>query len=793
MLGPGLGLCGAIAVASPAMAGGLSFVFAGEAGEPVSAVRWQASTVERLRLHPVAGRVGAETWSCAGDWTFHLATPRLFGWPSVPTAEQCAAGAPLEVAWAPGGSGVGKLGGQAARGISTLRVEGRHCHGTAPEPRRTFEIPVQVAADGGFAVPLPAGCVDLGLSAEGSARVLRTGLRVAAGGQMQLGSIELVAGTTVVARLAASWSGQPLSGVRAAVVPEDRWEVLAARALAGEALPIWRGLPSDDDGLLRLEDLEAGRFGLIFASDLPSVSRLAVAPMQLAPGATVDLGVLRLDPAAELYVEVARPVAGAHEALGDGWRLDLVLVRAGAREADPAMAARALELSGQGSVHVPVAPGAWQLELQLVSKHGHSLPIEVQAVEVAPGEAATVRFARWPVNVFVGRTVARGEAVRADLQLAPERIDLADGTPARLDRGFVAPTARTDEEGRFLLALEHPGTYTARVTWSPSEEGDDRVTSVLPGVVFDDPASEVLVRVPTGAIRGTVLDATGQPAPGVLVEAVRRVEPEAGGERRAPLVHAARQTDERGGFALEGLLDGEWAIQARREDYASAVQKLALATDAELVGVSLRLEAMRRLRGEVRTGLGPLGEASGQLLLGPSSRLPYGDVVPFQTDRDGRFDLALPVETPAGPGLLMLYAAGRLAAARWVTLDGETEQVVLADAGGGVLELRPAGESGWPAAFFPANVVLLARDGSGLWAVPPSEAALAPGVGSSQPLRLVGLEPGAWRVAMVRGLADVALLATGGGNHLPVLAEVEIRPGEQSTVVLDLGTAPARP
>lgn len=155
---------------------------------------------------------------------------------------------------------------------------------------------------------------------------------------------------------------------------------------------------------------------------------------------------------------------------------------------------------------------------------------------------------------------------------------LDDDVPAPLRRARVmlkspdSSTARTviaNDEGRFTIDRLPAGRYTLGATkdgYVAVNYGARRPNR--PGIAIalrDGETRAVTLRMPRGSvITGTVVDPDGQPARGVLVNAMHFRYVPAAGERQLTRVRSAA-TDDRGVYRIYGLAAGEYFVFAHAQ------------------------------------------------------------------------------------------------------------------------------------------------------------------------------------------------------------------------------------
>ncbi len=343
----------------------------------------------------------------------------------------------------------------------------------------------------------------------------------------------------------------------------------AAGARVGTGAPQWLGR---SDAPASFISVTADEFG-DFAFDADAMQRLA---------STIELVATHSAAAPSAAVRVdRRTLAGAAPQPGDGLLLEL---RRGARVEgvvfgpdDKPAPARSVRLisdfgapareanSDQGGAFAFywLAPGRWTIlsfpsDAEL-AEHRLGQPGSVAAfehlaqrtLELIDGAREFVELGRapeHPVHV-TGRVTLRGAPHSALLQFV-------GAGPRALELQRVA---RCDESGVYKVALAEPGTYLAKLTLFGA------VGTHFFERVLEVPAAAQLERdfeLPTGALRGRVVDEDGEPVSGASV----RLRRERGGARSLLSSFSdAKPSGSNGEFAFEYLDDGAWSLSVHRE------------------------------------------------------------------------------------------------------------------------------------------------------------------------------------------------------------------------------------
>jgi hypothetical protein len=157
--------------------------------------------------------------------------------------------------------------------------------------------------------------------------------------------------------------------------------------------------------------------------------------------------------------------------------------------------------------------------------------------------------------------------------------------------GEREPRGEIEADGRVRVRGVLPGTYAVKVRC----EGFVAAESYAPVVVEDKPLAGLRWEVAPGqAIRGVVVTAKGEPAPGVRVAPRIKAEPGKAPPRGSG--PAMADTDARGRFELTGLVPGDYELRGG----SNQPLEVTLPEGQDLDGVRIELPATGELRGEVR-------------------------------------------------------------------------------------------------------------------------------------------------------------------------------------------------
>ena len=441
-------------------------------------------------------------------------------------------------------------------------------------------LPLAVSdARGRFtAAPLAPALTRLTAVKQGRPPARSAPLELAAGMREEV-TLRLEAGTWL-AFTVQDPEGRPLAGVAAEVVPNPdargpRMVIRMGGADRRVTDRVAQGT-TDREGKALLEGVPAGamKLHLTLSGYVARVVDVEV-PQQGA-----DAGTLLLEPGVtvlgRVVNELAAGIAGAE-------------IRAGSMLGafGPAVASS----DAAGAFAVPDRPR--EGETYLVAQRGEDERSEPVRVALPP---------QGPVDLVIkGRRELTGRVVDEETAapiagaiVGAERTTRMQSGGGGMAFAFIVSDAggdaETDGEGRFRLPGLAPGEYTVKVdaaSYRPLEQQVKVPESEAPRPV-------TLLLKPGLAIRGFVLEPTGSPAPGVVVEA----SPAARGGRGFSFAGdpATARSGEDGSFAIAGLEPGRYVLAASAEDGATA-REVAEAGSEE--PIELRLEGSGAIAGRV--------------------------------------------------------------------------------------------------------------------------------------------------------------------------------------------------
>ena len=578
--------------------------------------------------------------------------------------------------------------------------------------------------------PIPAGFVRLRATRAGFPAAQHGPVVSTAGSQVRA-TLTFKPGTTLAVQVEDP-GGVPLAGATVQAFARD----------AGERPGVWRPDPAvlrsrepaaaattAADGKAALTALAAGKAWVLLhlAGYVPRVLDAEIPPNG------GDLGTQVLQPGVEVKGRVVDE-AGAAVADAD--------VSLGA-VADAAGGAAARS-DGEGRFAIPDLPR--EGEIYLLARRQGFVMAAPEKVVLPPSGEVVLRMGQG--RVLTGKVVdAETRAAIKDAAVAAMSIvERASGGGAGIMYSTQSSArGQTDDGGEFRLEGLSPREYNFWVRAPHYQIYQQQVRLPAEGDV-----QPLTIALKHGLeLRGRVVDAAGQPAPGVQVTAQA-----AGGEVVATLgmprsgTFGSARSGPDGSFLVDGLAPGKYEVRARAEDGGNG----RALTQAGAEDVVLRLERSGAVQGQVKSAEGaPVAGAKVQIF--GSGQYP-GDAT---TDEAGAFSLE---QVP--PGDYAVYVWGRAGSARTQRVKVEAGRTATVE-----VTLEATG-----------TVVGTVRGLS------PSELEECYIYGGSNSVQPAG--DGSFRIEGVReGSGTVRALVQGGGRQRAV--PVEVKAGETATVEIDFG------
>jgi Carboxypeptidase regulatory-like domain len=620
-------------------------------GEPLADAVVRSIEVRRdHRRAPDEERTGADgTFVLAG---LEAGSHRLFAEAAgFAIAEKTAepGGEPVEFLLGPAGTISGRVVDARSRPVDSFRVSGE----AAESGGRALRMPYAnetASEDGRFTLAqAPAGTYVLTVNAPGHGPATLTGVKVAEGAAVDVGTVTLPAGG-VLRGTVVDASGAGVAGAAVSAMSQPRGQpVYPVETTSGTA------------GAFELQGVAPG--ATFVGASHPSFADAEPVSVEVDPAKpTADLR-LTLSAGGRIEGSVRTRDGGGRAGLGVWARPPDQL----APRLSASLSARtavdgsfALEHVPAGTVHVTVAPPV----------HGVAGASSARSVEVHDGQ--TTRL-----DIVDREIVLSGRATRAGSPLAGLRIDASSaqavmvhrysGVPAAPAAGPQPLTATTQEDGSFQMLVDEPGTYGIRASWP-----DGRTMPARTVVVPDADAHAVELAFDGGGIAGVVVDRDTE-APVAFAEVTAW-------SKQGGRGLANGQAGADGRFQLEADA-GEYMVRARARNggYAPSDLQKATVADGGLAEVRLTMAKGCSITGRLTTSTGApagglhvhamwsgaVGSGYGDARTLPDGTfeigsLEQGQYTLFAEGHDGTFAI-LPNVSPGAPAALVLRPGARLA------------------------------------------------------------------------------------------------------------------------------------
>lgn len=606
--------------------------------------------------------------------------------------------------------------------------------------RPAIEIPFSIA-NYRFQTAVPASCAEATIRIVGFAPVRLPSRRLESGETRDIGTIALVRGAAATLRVLSRKDGQPVKGVRITAVRKH------------ELASMQKDLESDRAAVAAAVTDSAGRATIAGLPEEQVVFLLQMAgrtwpqisePYGLRAGKETVIGDLLLDAPANLFVTVKAPRELAALELRD-----VELVPAGDNSWPRNVPIRGV-LTQTGAIVPDVPPGTWTVQATGRLKNGFAVNAAKTTVQISTGVDAYVTLA---INdaVYRGRVTRDGSPIEGVIDLKP-----ADRRGGR--RNAVATIA---PDGTFQVLLEGNGQYSARV----QEKSGGGIT-LSRYVTFEDADDEARIELPTGRVRGRVVDSAGSPLAGVAVSGAQQLSEPTG------IVGARTGGD--GRFVLESVAPGTWDLVAETDRGRSEPATVSVG-ESVVEGVVLVLEPTRKVTVRVvdTTGVPVRDVFVGVDLLKRGSFQPTPQV--RLTNAEGTAEFRLSPSQQETPTNVVVSTMDLRISCALRLLDGEQTISIPPSFG----ELRLVGGE------------MPVSRGAQRWLVSASGCAV-PFLGTRIERESTGesslvfprLASGAWRYVETRTADELLALLAGRGAALPTIATVTVTPASVTRVNL---------
>ncbi len=384
-------------------------------------------------------------------------------------------------------------------------------------------------------------------------------------------------GATVNDRLAETeelgviWSRLPLAA-EAAALPGGMILPNATTGIGGS-----RRATTDSTGRFALGDVPPGRVRIEVLS--PSSIPLRTAPVTLTPGATLDVGTLRLQSANQI---------GGRVLDVDGQPMGAVRVTATPVSSPTSGGTGLYALTADdGSFTLPLGAGEHRLTASAKGRADTTATVHVKATGIPP-EGVTLKFLKGGDLTIEGvvRDTARRPLARARISARAIGDPSTKGgdrqpAPSTIEESPRA-TAVTDAGGAFKLNGLSAGSLSLDV----SHDVYPPYRQVIDSLTATSPARPVSVEVPIpGGIDGEVHERiTGAPVPAFQIDA----RGPSGTSARFPDLGQRRRAGGPLRFQLRRLTPGRWTLHVRAVGYRPLEQVVDVVSAPSLGDASVR-------------------------------------------------------------------------------------------------------------------------------------------------------------------------------------------------------------
>ncbi len=470
----------------------------------------------------------------------------------------------------------GRVEGTFGEKVTQFRIEARPNEPPRPEGRMFPEAPetpspglLVASGDGSFKLEsLAPGSYRLAVEAEGYAPRLTEPIEVKSGEITEGVVVHLSGGGDVEFHVTDS-QGEPVSGAWVFLADEMREITRYGRPLPTS----WRRATRED--------------GLYIFHRQPDRARLAV--VFLHPSfAPAEVEVLVVAGRTQRVEVLLGPVCAVEGTVYDRDNKPMPDRDMAAANTSPTQAYRQIRTRTDTNGHYrlgPLAPGLWYV----VAFFGHDQDQEDRHVSLNAGETATLDFHQGAGRLY-------GVLTKAGTPVAGIGMALVSSAPPGGGRTWVSATSGQD--GRFEWTGFGAGEYT--ISFSIQNGPSRSIVYVLKSLQLrDNEVREMNIQIPTGIVRGTVVDGADHPVAQAKLEIMARYDQFLRG------VIGQWRTSSDGRFEFDGLPEGKCPITAtsqENKEWAPGKTTVTLRDGEVVEDVKIVLDAGGYVEGVVRTG-----------------------------------------------------------------------------------------------------------------------------------------------------------------------------------------------
>ncbi len=477
-----------------------------------------------------------------------------------------------------------------------------------------------VAEDGSWSCELPAGKLDIAVSATGFMPHYVWAMVLPPHSVRDLPPFALLQGASVAAWVAIEGGKIDPESCIARLLPATSCETGAGQAVRNLAKAVDTHVGGD--GFVQFTDLAPGHYALEVAQ--PGYATATVSLIEVvAQRETLLPEPVLLKPPLTLSLEIVPP----QDLSGQQWRVHLYDLSKRATNGGRPMTTYEGPADDEGRLAVTdLSPGEYSLEIN--DSAGNRIYSSSRELGPWQLESSTSQRIEIPQVRIKGRLSVGEEPVAATLWFGGK----SGASRVRLE---------SDAEGHFAGILPRAGRWPVAV-----EANRPRLNATTTVEIHPNRSGEAMVDLdlPDTHLFGRVVDWQGNPLAGATVVAIAE----------GYLINPRVRTDEAGTFDLRAVAVGEVALAAFAERPAcqAGPHRTSLAEGMEIGPIELRCQEMKPVRGVVVSEKGPVAGA----LITMKARFPQIGSGSTTTGQSGSFVLDIPA--PISRATVTIRAGG---------------------------------------------------------------------------------------------------------------------------------------